>query len=87
LPPRYKLALDSLTNLIAGNGKPVPKSFALPTTVRAVVEIDRWRDELFAKGIIERDDANPRETFRRIKRGLPARKMIDGRDAHVWPAS
>lgn len=86
LAPRYKLALENLTDLIADKGKPAPTAFGLPGNVRAVSVTD-WRDELFARGVLDNDAANPREDFRRIKEKLQARHHIAERDALVWLGS
>ena len=83
LPARYKLALESVTDLIADKGTPVPAAFGLPGIVRAVSVTD-WRDELFARGVLDKDAANPREDFRRIKANLQARHLVAERDLVVW---
>ncbi len=45
LSDRNRLALDTLTALVARSGEPVPATFQLPASVQAV-PVDAWRDEL-----------------------------------------
>ena len=86
LPARYKLARENLTDLIADKGQPAPAAFGLPSGVR-VVNVTDWRDELFARGVLDKDAANPREDFLRIKANLQARHLVAERDALVWLGS
>jgi hypothetical protein len=83
LQPRYKLALESLTDLIADKGKPAPAAFGLPAGIRSV-NVNDWRDELFARGVLDKEAANPREDFRRIKATLEARHLVAEREALAW---
>ena len=85
LPARYKLALENLTDLIADRGQPAPATFGLPGSVRAI-SVSDWRDELFARGVLDKDAANPREDFRRIKVSQ-ARHLVAERDLLIWLAS
>ena len=83
LSDRQRLALDILVDCAVDHGKPPPVAFGLPSGLSAIT-IDIWRDELFARGVIDRDAANPREDFRRIRSGLAARKLIGERDSLIW---
>jgi AAA domain len=83
LSDRQKLALNALANAAADRGKPPPSSFSLPTGLLAVT-VTEWRDELYSRGVLDRDAKNPREEFRRIKNALQARSLIAERDAFVW---
>jgi hypothetical protein len=55
----------------------------LPATT-IVVPIETWRKEIFARGIIDKDDVSPRETFRRLKNQLHARRVIGVLNEMVW---
>jgi hypothetical protein len=83
LSDRQRLALDALTDCAAEHGKPPPGNFSLPASM-LVVELNQWRDELHARGILDRDAANPRQDFRRLKDSLQARKLIGARENLVW---
>jgi AAA domain len=76
LSTRDKLALDALANCDA---KPAPPGLQLPAG-QMVVEIDRWRDELFARGILDRKASNPRTDFKRLKDSLQVKSLIGIRD-------
>ncbi|EJW11718.1 hypothetical protein A33M_2915 [Rhodovulum sp. PH10] len=86
LNDRQRLALDILVDCALDHGKPPPVAFGLPKGLTAV-SADKWRDELFARGVLDREEANPREAFRRIRNSLANRKMIGERDGLVWRAA
>ena len=44
------------------------------------------RDELYSRGVLDRDAKSPREDFRRVKNSLQARKLIGERNGVVWRA-
>ena len=85
LSDRQKLALDTLTNCAIDYGKPPPPTFGLRTGLLAV-SLDAWRDELYAKGVLDHEAKSPREDFRRVKNSLQARNLIGVRNELVWPA-
>jgi hypothetical protein len=86
LSDRDKLALDALDEVSVTGGKPPPPSMQLPVAVR-VVSLEAWRTEVLARGIIDRESANPRTDFNRIKTKLTSRGLIGERDNLVWRAS
>ena len=45
-----------------------------------------WLDEMFRRGVLDRDAKNPREDFARVKRALMARQFAGKRDGLVWAA-
>jgi hypothetical protein len=47
-----------------------------------------WRvwAPLMCRSVIERDGANPRQDFKRLRESLAARKLIGNRDDFVWQA-
>ena len=57
--------------------------FQLPNGVN-VVATDQWRDEMFRRGVLDRDSPNPRQDFKRIRETLQARNLIGCQDGHVW---
>ena len=80
-----KLALEVLTEVAVDVGKPAPTTMKLPIGARVVGIVD-WRNELFARGVLERDSKNPRADFKRIRDGLAARRLIGERDGLIWAA-
>jgi AAA domain-containing protein len=85
LSPRQRLALEVLADCALHCGEPPPAALGLPTGLRAV-QINYWRSELEARGVIDREGKNPRQDFRRIKDALLTRKAIGIRDNLVWRA-
>ncbi|WP_336490929.1 AAA family ATPase [Methylobacterium nigriterrae] len=86
LSPKQCNALAALTEATLNHGAEPPAAFGLPKTIRAI-PIDRWRDELHARGVIEQGDKNPRTTLRRIREGLLARHAIGEREGLIWSAT
>lgn len=85
LSDRQKLALDALADCAVEQGAAPPAAFGLPNGLRCV-KVTEWREEVFRKGVIDRDAANPREDFKRVKNALAARHLIGERDGFVWRA-
>jgi hypothetical protein len=83
LSDRQRLALEALANCDAVSAPPELK---LPGGQR-VIEVERWREELFARGVLDRSAKNPREDFRRVKNSLQARSLIGARNDFVWSAA
>jgi AAA domain-containing protein len=80
--PRQGRALDALDEVALTYGEPAPLD------IKGVVAVpsDRWRDELFARGILDRAAKNPRTDFKRIKDQLANKFLIGERDGLVWRA-
>jgi hypothetical protein len=85
LSPRQKLALDALDECAASSGRPAPTSMQLPAR-SVVVELNAWREELYRKGVLDRDAKSPREEFKRIRTQLQARSLIGVNGELVWKA-
>jgi AAA domain len=85
LSDRQKLALDALAGCALDHGTSPPATFGLPVGLLAIKVAD-WRDELYSRGVLDRDAKNPREDFRRVKNRLQARGLIGERDGVVWRA-
>jgi hypothetical protein len=85
LSDRQRLALDALADCAADHGEPPPATFELPAGLR-VVKVSDWRDQLYSRGVLDREAKSPREDFRRVKNSLQARKLIGERDGVVWRA-
>jgi hypothetical protein len=83
LSDRQQLAIEALNESLATVGQAAPTGFQLPAST-IVVPIEIWRKEVFARGAIEKDAANPREDFRRVQNQLHARHIIGVRDDLVW---
>jgi hypothetical protein len=56
-------------------------SFATRTVV---VELNAWREELYRKGVLDRDAKSPREEFKRVRMQLQARSLIGVNGELVW---
>jgi hypothetical protein len=80
---RQKLALDGLTEALITLGRDAPPSLQLSKGTR-VVEVQKWRDELFRRGVLEHSASNPRADFARIRDALIARGLVGYRDELVW---
>jgi hypothetical protein len=85
LSDRQRLALEALDECAASHGKPPPDSFGLPAGLRAA-QLDQWRDEMYRRGVLDREAKNPREAFRQVRNGLQTRRLIGVRDDVVWRA-
>ena len=85
LSDRQRLALDALSNCILDRGEPSPETFKLHGNIKVVKVLD-WREEMFARGVLDGQAKNPREDFRRVKAALQARHLIGERDGSVWLA-
>jgi hypothetical protein len=83
LTARQSNAVDTLQALIAVEGSELPSTFNLPAGVSAV-PVERWREELLSRGIVDGEGTNPRADFRRLKDALQARKLICERDGRIW---
>jgi hypothetical protein len=75
-----KLALVALANC---SGIPAPPALQLPMGT-IVVDLTKWKDELFARAILDRNASNPRTDFKRLKDALHARSLIGVHDGFVW---
>jgi hypothetical protein len=85
LSPRQQLALAALDECAISDGTPAPPSLQLPVRT-IVVPLTAWREELYRKGVLDRDAKNPREEFRRVRQQLQARNLIAIHDHLVWKA-
>jgi hypothetical protein len=85
LSDRQRLALDVLADCAVDRGSPPPQSFGLPSGLVAV-DVNAWRDEVYSRGVLDREAKSPREDFRRVKNSLQARGLIGERDGMVWRA-
>jgi hypothetical protein len=81
--PRQDRALDALDEVTLSHGEPAPMDIRGVTAV----SVDHWRDELFARGILDRTAKNPRTDFKRIKDQLANKFLIGERDGLVWRAN
>jgi AAA domain len=85
LSDRQRLALDALAECAATVGKPSPANLELPART-IVVSLTAWREELYVRGVLDRDAKSPREEFKRVRTSLQARGLIGMRDEIVWKA-
>ena len=85
LSPRQQLALAALDECAISSGTPAPASLALPART-VVVQINAWREELYRKGVLDRDAKSPREEFKRVRQQLQARGLIGIQNDLAWKA-
>jgi hypothetical protein len=85
LSDRQRLALAALDECLISHGEQAPPTLGLPANTNTVT-IVAWREELFTRGVIEREAKNPREDFRRVRNSLQARTLIGVYGDIVWKA-
>jgi hypothetical protein len=85
LSDRQRLALAALDECAASTGKPAPGSLQLPSRT-IVVQLSAWREELYTRGVLDREAKSPREEFKRVRQQLQARGLIGVHDAVLWKA-
>jgi hypothetical protein len=85
LSDRQRLALDALDECAVSGGKPAPDNLQLPGRT-IVVQLSAWREELYRKGVLDREAKSPREEFKRVRNSLQARGLIGIRDDLAWKA-
>lgn len=86
LPDRQRLALDALDECLSSPaGYRAPADLQLPAGA-IVVPISAWRDEMYSRGVLDRDAKSPREDFRRVRNSLQARSLIGVHSDLVWRA-
>jgi hypothetical protein len=80
--PRQRRALDAMDEATLSYGQPTPLG------IKGVISVavDRWRDELFARGILDKTAKNPRTDFKRLRDQLANKFLIGERDGLVWRA-
>jgi hypothetical protein len=67
--PGNRLALEALANC---DGTPPTSRIQAARSVTCIVDEDGWREEMYHRGILQRDAKNPRTDFKRIKDKLAA---------------
>jgi hypothetical protein len=85
LSPRQKLALAALDECAVNGGTQAPANLELPARI-VVVQLNAWREELYRKGVLDREAKNPREEFKRVRNSLHARSLIGVNGELVWKA-
>jgi hypothetical protein len=85
LSPRQRLALAALDECAISSGTTAPASLQLPART-VVVQLNAWREELYRKGVLDREAKSPREEFKRIRLSLHARNLIGVNGEFVWKA-
>jgi hypothetical protein len=85
LSARQQLALGALDECAASSGTPAPASLELPART-VVVQLSAWREELYRKGVLDREAKSPREEFKRVRQQLQARSLIGVSGELVWKA-
>ena len=67
LTPRHNLALAELDRAIREHGQ------------NDKVELERWKEGLFSRGVLDKDSSNPRQAFKRLKE-----KLIELNEVSEW---
>lgn len=83
LSDRQRLALGALDECLSSSAQPAPAALQLPTHT-IVVPVTAWRDEMYSRGVLDRDAKSPREEFRRVRNSLQARSLIGVHSDLVW---
>ena len=83
LPDKLRLGLRALAEVVLNEGTPAPPECHAPLQTR-VVHRDHWRDECFRNGALDKEAANPRSDFQRLRQKLSTRCLIGERDTMVW---
>jgi KaiC/GvpD/RAD55 family RecA-like ATPase len=80
---RDVLAMEALTEALLNHARLLPASLMLPNGTKGCT-LDQWRDELYARSILERDKGTSREKFSRLRERLTRKRMIGIRNDFVW---
>jgi AAA domain len=83
LTDRQVLAIKALEESLFEFGKAAPASLQLPATTM-VVTLELWRKTMFNKGVLDKEAANPRKDYERIRDQLHARQIIGVLNDLVW---
>jgi hypothetical protein len=83
LSDKQKLAMAALDEALLSHGQPASTAMQLPAGVKTI-GVDQWRNELFARGVLDHDHPNPRQDYKRLKDALAARTLIAERSGVVW---
>lgn len=84
LSPRQRLALDALSACAAERGQPPPSGLGLPASVKAVVPVATWREQLLHAAVLDPEGKNPRADFKRLYQQLQVRRLIGLLGGFVW---
>ena len=80
------LAMECLTEALLDHGKLLPSSLKLPVGTKGCT-LDEWRDELFARSILDHDKKDSsRVRFTRLRERLAKKHFIGIRNGLVWLA-
>ena len=86
LSDRQRLAVDALEECLSSPAAhKAPAAMQLPASIM-VVPIAAWRDEMYSRGVLDRDAKSPREDFRRVRNSLQTRGLIGVHSDLVWRA-
>jgi hypothetical protein len=77
-------AMQTLFRGINDSGELLPATFGLPMPTKGLKAED-WKELLFRSGDLDRDAANPRTDFSRLKNQLKSKNKIVERDGLIWP--
>jgi hypothetical protein len=86
LSDQQRLALEALAEATLKHGVELPSSYRLPAGLKSVTA-DQWRDELYAKGVLDRTAKNPRARLFELRNRLQAKRLIGVHDDLVWLAT
>lgn len=85
MKPQHRLALAALSEALISHGAPASPSLGLPAGIRTAHR-DAWRDEMYRRGVLDRDHSNPSVAFSRLRQSMTAAGYIAERDCQVWIA-
>ena len=77
------LAMECLTEALLDHGKVLPASLKLPVGTKGCT-LDEWRDELYARSILDEDKRSSGVKFTRLRERLAKKHFIGIRNGWVW---
>jgi hypothetical protein len=85
LSDQQRLAIEALAEAVLKHGKDLPAIDGMPRGLKSVAA-DQWRAELYSRGVLDKEAANPRARFSELRQRLSVKKLIGVRDDLVWLA-
>lgn len=83
LTNKQQLAMECLIDLSI-DGQAPNASWGLPKSVRSVLPLDKWREELLSRHILEPNASNKAARWSELREGLNAKHLIAIQDGFVW---
>jgi hypothetical protein len=82
MQPKHRLGLDALDAALINHGELATSIEVPPGTI--MVHADHWRAEIYNRGVLDRNNANPTVDFKRLWQKLASERLIGQRDNRFW---